>query len=46
MRAIAFAFPIVLLSAATLAAQHGRYINDSQNPAIGDPAATAAGAKL
>lgn len=29
-----------------LAAQHGRYLNESQNPAIGDPAAVTAGAKL
>jgi cytochrome c oxidase cbb3-type subunit 3 len=29
-----------------LAAQHGRYLNDSGNTAIGDPAAIAAGAKL
>src|ERR1700720_431061 len=29
-----------------LAAQHGRYLNDSQNPAIGNLAAIAAGAKL
>ena len=36
----------VVLLAAPLAAQHGRYLNDSQNPAIGNPAAIAAGAKL
>src|SRR5216684_3825749 len=29
-----------------LAAQHGRYLNESQNPAIGNPTAIAAGAKL
>lgn len=29
-----------------LAAQHGRYLNESKHPSIGDPAAIAAGAKL
>jgi len=39
--------PLVgLLSATGLMAQHGRYLNESRNPAIGDPAAIAAGAKL
>jgi putative heme-binding domain-containing protein len=33
-------FPVGLFS------QHGRYLNDSKNPAIGDPKAIAAGAKL
>jgi cytochrome c oxidase cbb3-type subunit III len=37
---------IGLLSAAVLAAQHGRYLNESRNPAIGNPEAIAAGAKL
>jgi Cytochrome c len=39
-------FLIVVLLAAPLAAQHGRYLSDSQNAAIGNPAAIAAGAKL
>lgn len=30
----------------TLPAQHGRYLNDSSHPAIGNPAAIAAGSKL
>jgi cytochrome c oxidase cbb3-type subunit III len=34
------------LLATALYAQHGRYLNDSKNPAIGDPTAIAAGAKL
>lgn len=40
-------FPIVVLTAVLpLAAQHGRYLNDSQHPSIGKPEAIAAGAKL
>jgi cytochrome c oxidase cbb3-type subunit 3 len=39
-------FLAVLSLVLPLAAQHGRYLNDSQNPAIGDSAAIAAGAKL
>src|SRR5260370_15070525 len=39
-------FLAVVLLAAPLAAQHGRYLSDSQNAAIGNPAAIAAGAKL
>ena len=35
-----------LLLALPLAAQHGRYLGDSKNPAIGNPTAIAAGAKL
>jgi putative heme-binding domain-containing protein len=39
--------PVVwLLLAWPLAAQHGRYLSDSRNPAIGDAAAIAAGARL
>ena len=36
----------MLLLAAPLAAQHGRYEGESNNPAIGDPQAIAAGEKL
>src|SRR5438128_8044334 len=39
-------FLAVISFALPLAAQHGRYLNESQNPAIGNPAAIAAGAKL
>jgi cytochrome c oxidase cbb3-type subunit 3 len=42
MRYPAFFFLAVL----PIAAQHGRYLSDSKNPAIGDPEAVAAGAKL
>src|SRR3954470_16112341 len=35
-----------LLLAGGLMAQHGQYLNDAKNPAIGDPKAIAAGAKL
>src|SRR5262245_29991361 len=45
MRSLAAFFLAVLPGAAPLAAQHGRYLNDSRNPAIGDPKAIAAGAK-
>lgn len=40
--------PALLLLAASLAvqAQHGRYLSDSKNPAIGNPEAIAAGTKL
>jgi putative heme-binding domain-containing protein len=38
-------FALALLAAALLA-QHGRYLNDSQHPSIGNPAAIAAGSKL
>ncbi len=41
MRALALA-----LLAFPLLAQHGRYLSDSNNPAIGDPKAIAAGTKL
>ena len=37
---------VALVLIAPLSAQHGRYLNDSQNPAIGKPEAIAAGAKL
>ena len=37
---------LFVLLAIPLMAQHGRYLNDSRNPAIGDPKAIAAGAKL
>jgi len=40
-------FPTALLIAAIpLAAQHGRYLNESRHPSIGKPEAIAAGAKL
>ena len=39
-------FLAVISFALPLAAQHGRYLNESQNPAIGNPTAIAAGAKL
>jgi putative heme-binding domain-containing protein len=35
-----------LLLSGDLMAQHGRYLNDARNPAIGDPKAIAAGTKL
>jgi cytochrome c oxidase cbb3-type subunit 3 len=35
-----------LLLAVPLAAQHGRYLSESKNPAIGNPESIAAGAKL
>src|SRR5215813_14030060 len=38
-------FALALL-ATTLLAQHGRYLNDSQHPSIGNPVAIAAGSKL
>lgn len=38
-----FAFALL---AASLLAQHGRYLSDSKNPAIGNPEAIAAGTKL
>jgi putative heme-binding domain-containing protein len=41
MRVLAF-----LCTALPLAAQHGRYLNESQHPSIGNPEAIAAGAKL
>ncbi|MDX1978952.1 MAG: c-type cytochrome [Bryobacteraceae bacterium] len=41
MRALVF-----FVFALPLAAQHGRYLNESQHPAIGNPQAIAAGAKL
>jgi putative heme-binding domain-containing protein len=37
---------VLLLLALPLLAQHGRYLSDSKNPAIGDPNAIAAGATL
>lgn len=39
-------FFVGLLLSGGLLAQHGRYLNDSKNPAIGNPKAVAAGAKL
>src|SRR5260370_21701 len=36
----------VLFLAAPLVAQHGRYLSESQNPAIGNPEAIAAGGRL
>lgn len=39
-------FLLALLISAPLAAQHGRYLNDSKNPMLGNPEAIAAGAKL
>jgi cytochrome c oxidase cbb3-type subunit III len=36
----------VFLAVLPLAAQHGRYLSESRHPAIGDPKAIAAGAKL
>jgi len=42
MRTLAVFFLTVIPGVAPLAAQHGRYLNDSRNPAIGDPAAIAA----
>ncbi len=39
-------FFIGFLFISNLAAQHGAYLNESRNPAIGDPKAIAAGAKL
>ncbi len=48
MRAPAFASCtlLFLLAALPLGAQHGRYLSDSHHPAIGNPAAIAAGTKL
>ncbi len=40
------AVPLCILLAAALSAQHGRYLSESKNPAIGDPQSIAAGAKL
>lgn len=37
---------VCILSLAPLAAQHGRYLSESNHPAIGDPQAIAAGSKL
>lgn len=37
---------VLVLLAVPLAAQHGRYLNESNHPSIGDPKAIAAGAKL
>ena len=37
---------VFVLLAPSSMAQHGRYLNESKNPAIGNPAAIAAGAKL
>ena len=41
-----FAFLAGLLLSGGLMAQHGQYLNDAKNPAIGNPKAIAAGAKL
>src|SRR5215510_1627968 len=41
-----FALPAGLLLAGGLMAQHGQYLNESRNPAIGNPKAIAAGSKL
>ena len=46
MRPATVFFLTGLLSSVPLAAQHGRYLSDSRNPAIGDPKAIAAGAGL
>jgi cytochrome c oxidase cbb3-type subunit 3 len=40
------AFFVGLLFSGSLLAQHGRYLNESKNPAIGNPRAIAAGARL
>lgn len=37
---------LAIFAVLPLAAQHGRYLNESRNPAIGKPEAIAAGAKL
>lgn len=37
---------LCILVAAPLLAQHGRYLSESKNPAIGDPQSIAAGSKL
>lgn len=37
---------LALIAAVPLAAQHGQYTNESKNPAIGNPEAIVAGAKL
>lgn len=37
---------VVILFVAPLFAQHGRYLNESKNPAIGNPESIVAGAKL
>jgi cytochrome c oxidase cbb3-type subunit III len=39
-------FLAALMLVVPLTAQHGRYLSESKNPAIGNPAAIAAGAKL
>lgn len=39
-------FLVLLTLIVPLEAQHGRYLSDSQNPAIGNPESIAAGAKL
>src|SRR6185295_1650047 len=41
-----FAFRVGLLLSGSLMAQHGQYLNDARNSAIGNPKAIAAGAKL
>jgi cytochrome c oxidase cbb3-type subunit 3 len=41
-----FVFTAGLLLTGGLMAQHGQYLNDGKNPAIGNPKAIAAGAKL
>src|SRR5215471_15840681 len=41
-----FAFLVGLLLSVGLRAQHGQYLNDAKNSAIGNPKAIAAGAKL
>jgi mono/diheme cytochrome c family protein len=41
-----FAFLVGLLLSGGLRAQHGQYLNDAKNSAIGNPKAVAAGAKL
>ena len=45
-RSGSFLFVIGLLLVEGLMAQHGRYLNESANPAIGNPKAIAAGAVL
>jgi cytochrome c oxidase cbb3-type subunit III len=46
MHSTKFSSLIGLAFATALMAQHGRYINESKNPALGNPQSIAAGAKL
>src|SRR5262245_1622057 len=45
MRVYGILLCVMAIDPAGVLAQHGRYLNDSKNPAIGDPKAIAAGAK-